>query len=161
MTRGRKRTPLALALSRGTYRPDRHGELSDQPVSVPLATIPAAPEALGAVGRAKWSELATILQRLGLLESRFLDALEMLCRAFDDLADAEATIRKENRYTKTIDGKPKLHPANVVAQQARDEIRRYLVEFGMTPATSTRVTSSGGANRPPSVPTRKPTFNPN
>lgn len=155
MTKGRKRTPLALALARGTYRRDRHGELSDHPVSVPLASIPAAPETLGETGRQKWVETATILQRLGLLEERYLDALLMLCAAFDDLADAEATIRVQGRYTSTASGRPKLHPACTVAQQARDEIRRYLVEFGCTPATSTRVSTSGGTNRKPSVPTRK------
>jgi len=155
MTRGRPKTPLALKISRGTYRQDRDGKLSDHVVGVPLASIPTPPAALGDVGRAKWTETATMLQRLGMLEERFLDALQMYCKAFDDLADAEATIRVQGRYTSTASGRPKLHPACTVADQARDEIRRYLTEFGMTPSASSRVSTSSGIARKPAVPTRK------
>lgn len=158
MTKGRPKTPLALKIVRGTYRPDRDGKLSDHVAGTVLTAIPTPPAALGETGKAKWTTTAEVLQSLGLLEDRFLHALECYCRAWDALHGAEADLAEQGSYFLAGNGKPRPHPAHLLAQHARDEIRKYQTEFGFTPSSSPRVTTSGGTNRKPAVPTRKSTY---
>lgn len=74
-----------------------------------------------------------------LLETRFLDALEMYCRAWDKLTHYEAVLDKQGEFTTTEKGFICRHPAAVGARQARDEIRRYQIEFGLTPSSASSV----------------------
>lgn len=121
-----------------------------------MATIPDPPESLGEVGRAKWAQWGAELASLKLLESRFLDALEMYCRAWDQLAKHEATIAKNGgEFFTTAKGFVCRHPAATAAKQARDEIRRYQQEFGLTPSSSTSVKVS---TKPSTVDKRKRFF---
>lgn len=74
-----------------------------------------------------------------MLESRFLDALEMYCRAWDRLAGYEAVLLEQGEFFVAESGYVGRHPAANGAKQARDEIRRYQQEFGLTPSSASGV----------------------
>src|SRR3990167_4162210 len=118
--RGTRPTPTAVKLARGTHRPDRHGDPDSEPHGALLGSVPVAPETLGEVGGAKWQEWGQHLASLGLLEQRYLDALEMYCRAWDRLAEYERILREDGEFVKTTKGYVCRHPAATGAKQARD-----------------------------------------
>ena len=133
----RPRVPTALKLARGTFRKDRHGDHTLEPRGTVLKTIPKAPKSLGKHGKAKWKETGERLQSLGLLEDRFLEALEMYCSAWDRLAHYEDVLAKTDEfYAMPKTGHVCRHPAAIGAKQARADIHRYQNEFGLTASSS-------------------------
>lgn len=149
--RTRPALPVELHIAAGTYRPARHGK-SNATSGTMLDAIPDPPASLEASGKVKWQSIGTILQIRGLLQGRYLDALEMLCRAYDRLERYQAVLAKDGEFYTTKRGAIGAHPAVRLLAVARDDIRRYLIEFGMTPS------SSNGIDVPPpsgkSVPSR-------
>jgi P27 family predicted phage terminase small subunit len=145
-TKGPRPTPTELRLARGTHRNTRHGDASQEPKgdTIPL---PDPPESLKEHGVQKWIECGQKLSLLGLLESRYLDALEMYCRAWDRLAFYETTLEQTGEFFVAESGYVGRHPAANGAKEARDEIRRYQVEFGLTPSSSTGIKVSGSTKR--------------
>lgn len=139
MTTGRKGIPDAIKMARGTFRADRASKSSVP--SVPMQERPKAPESLDEIGRVKWEELVDQFIFLKLLERRFLDGMEMYCRAWDRLAHYEAAY-KDNEFTTVESGYVCAHPAIGLAKQARDDIRRYQVEFGFTPSSAKGVNAT-------------------
>jgi P27 family predicted phage terminase small subunit len=138
-SRGTKTVPTAIRLARGTHVPSRHGDPKQEPQGALLLVAPDAPESLGETGAKKWKSWCERLITLKLLEDRYLDALEMYCRAWDSLAVYEAVLKDEGEFFTTEKGFICRHPAATGAKQAREEIRRYQGEFGLTPSSSTGV----------------------
>jgi P27 family predicted phage terminase small subunit len=101
--------------------------------------LPDAPAWLGDAGRAEWERLGSIAAELGQLEKRFLPSLERLCDAYDRLAEAREDIATEGRTSITDKGFEHARPAVAMEKEARDEIRRYLLEFGWTPSAANGV----------------------
>lgn len=130
------RLPTHIKLMRGT---DRSGGLANEPHQPQLTTVPDPPDSLGDVGVEKWLVTGEHLRSLGLLEQRYIDGLEIYCRAWDRLVGYEAVLEKEGEFKVTDKGFWHRHPAAAAAAQARDEIRRYQILFGMTPASSASV----------------------
>jgi P27 family predicted phage terminase small subunit len=131
--RGPKRTPTATKIARGTHRKDRDGDpkLEPQPEKI---SAPPPPGHLGRVGRSKWKDLAPRLSKIGLLTEQDLDALTLLCEAFEEKARCEAQLEKEGEYYWTESGYCGVHPAVSRLQRTIDRIRKLMAAFGMTPA---------------------------
>jgi P27 family predicted phage terminase small subunit len=91
---------------------------------------------------------------MGLLESRHLDALEVYCRAWDSLHKSEATLKKDGEYVTAESGAMARHPAAINRDRARDDIRRYIIEFGGTPSSATSLRKDP-APKSGAVPNRK------
>lgn len=150
---GRKPLPVELKLARGTLRKGRDGDPAERPKGVALSVVPDPPEALGEMGLIRWKETCARLISMGVFEDRYLHSVEMYCRAWDALSEAEKVIKEEGMYYVVGDnGARAKHPAATEAKNARDEIRRYQVEFGFTPSSSSAVKSKSGNK--PTVPTR-------
>lgn len=139
MLTGRKGLPDEIKLARGTFRSDRATKSNVQ--SAPLTERPLPPSSLGEIGRQHWGDLVEKLENLKLLESRFLDAMEMYCRAWENLAHYEDAYAGREFVT-VESGYVCAHPAIALAKQARDEIRRYQIEFGFTPSSAKSVSAS-------------------
>lgn len=139
--------PVSLHLAEGTFRPGRHAKVSATS-GIQLEAVPPPRDSLQENGKAKWHSIGEILQARGLLQGRYLDALEMLCRAYDRAASYQATLSEAGEFYTTARGVVVAHPAVRLLATARDEIRRYLIEFGMTPS------SSNGIDLPPAAPHR-------
>lgn len=134
---GRKSTPTAIKIAKGTVR--ARDQLPLQPVGEAVASVPKPPKSLKATGKAKWKEWGQRLLQLKLLETRYLDALEMYCRAWDRLAEYEKVLNDQGEFFIAESGYVGRHPAANGAKQARDEIRRYQQEFGLTPSSAASV----------------------
>lgn len=139
---GRKRLPDEVKVARGTFRRDR----ARQAPSVPMTEKPKPPASLKKVGRSKWLELVEWLDEVKLLERRFMDAMELYCRAWDRLADYEHEA-KGKEFQVVDSGYVCAHPALTLAKQARDEIRWFQTEFGFTGASASKVGTRQSAKK--------------
>lgn len=133
--RGPRPTPTALKIAKGTDRgtDQRKSTVGE---SVPL---PEAPESLGEAGRNAWERYGIVAESVGLLEGRFLFALERLAAAHDRLAWAQSDIEAGGWTAVTDKGYEHVRPSVQIEKEAREEIRRYLIEFGLTPSSAANV----------------------
>lgn len=134
---GRRPSPTALKIARGTIR--ARDAVPLQAKGEAIAGPPTPPKSLGDAGREKWAEWGARLAEMKLLETRYLDALEMYCRAWDKLAYYEEILAEQGEFTTTERGYVCRHPAAIGARQSREEIRRYQIEFGLTPSSASTV----------------------
>ena len=107
---------------------------------------PDTPAWLGDVAAAKWAQIHALLADRRLIDDRDRDAVALYCDAWQQLADANATIKKEGEYFTTEKGYVGLHPAVLKRRKAVDVIRKLGEQLGLTPRARTNLAS---ANRPP------------
>jgi len=135
MKPGRKNTPVELKVLQGTNRADRaNNEMPDV-----KADIPDAPSFLGDDAREEWDQISTELFDLGLLSKIDRAALAAYCQSFDRWAKAERALAEENLISRTSNGNEIQNPLVGIANKAMENMRKFLVEFGMTPATRANV----------------------
>jgi P27 family predicted phage terminase small subunit len=118
------------------------------PVIAPAITAddPAGvPAWLGPVAAAKWAEIHALLADRRLIDDRDRDAVALYCDAWQQLSDANATIKKEGEYFTTEKGYVGLHPAVLKRRKAVDVIRKLGEQLGLTPRARTNLAA---ANRP-------------
>lgn len=149
---GPKPAPASLKIANGTFRPDR--DRQSAATGQVLTAIPKPPAKLGRIGKTKWLETWSQLDKSKLMESRFVDAVEMYCRAWDRLAHYELA-HKGKEFQVTDSGYVCAHPAIGLAKQARDEIRRYQTEFGFTPSSANGVGNKQTPQGKSGVPSRR------
>lgn len=141
---GPRSKPHELKVLQGTDRPDRANPAEPKPELLEL--VPDPPCRLERVARAEWDRIAPLLIKLRLLSQLDLGALVGYCRAFADCVAARNHIEKHGRYQKADGGGFKLNPAVRDAHRAAELVKGYLVEFGMSPSSRSRVvTGAGGA----------------
>lgn len=135
---GPKPTPTATLRLRGSWRAKLRPR---EPVLPPTRSL-KAPEWLPPVGRRLFRELSLLLVSTGVATQGDKLALSLLCKAFADFRDADATCRSEGTITTTGLGAKKLHPAVHLRNQAFDQLLKGLALFGLTPADRSRITVS-------------------
>lgn len=150
--RGPRPLPPAVKLARGTYRQDRHGPVAGKVGEA--IELPEAPSWLGVAGQEAWQRFGSIAAENGQLEARFLACLERLCDAYDRLSEAKEDIRDNGRTAVTEKGFEHARPAVAAEKEARDEIRRYLIEFGWTPSSAGGVSIGVPKDKPRGVKVR-------
>ena len=110
---------------------------------VPLGA-PACPDHLDECARKEWSSICESLQSMGLLSTVHRPSLEAYCVVYSRWQSAEAKVRKHGAIVISKDKKqPYQSPYLSVANRAMVEMRKWLVEFGLTPSSLTRVTMAG------------------
>lgn len=106
------------------------------------------PSWLDGEAKAEWRRIVPELRRLGLLTLIDRSALSAYCQAWAELRIATERLGKEGRVIErqlfSRDGEPlgvKLLQNPAFAQQnaAMDKIKKFLVEFGLTPASRSRM----------------------
>lgn len=143
MPRGRKAKPTEQLKDQGTYRKDRHEDRLE--ISIPLQTDPA--EWLTDEEKAIWTKWYGVLQQYDVLKETDEVAFGLLCKVFrrtqvlseefrngenliiDHVSDVGAKVQKENPKFKIL-----------VASEAT--LLKLLTEFGMTPASRSKVKSA-------------------
>lgn len=133
--RGPAPKPRALKLLEGTFRPDRDEGMPDPE---PVVEVPATPKWLRKDGRAEWKRVATELVRLDVLTLVDLAALEGYCAAYDRAVRADRALSRGALTMKTPQGLIQ-RPEVAIARTAWAEARRWAQEFGITPASRSRV----------------------
>jgi len=140
---GRPPKPTAIKLLQGTFRP---GRAMEEPKPALLVAAPKPPKTLPAKlhkrARAEWNRVARDLVKLGLLTNLDLVALECYCLAYERMHVAEDALADGNGLTViTPNGFKQQRPEVSIALQSRKETRDFLVQFGMSPASRSRVSA--------------------
>lgn len=103
-----------------------------------LASCPAW---LAPVAKTEWNRLAKELELVGLLGSADQGAMAGYCTCYANLVRAQRVLNAKG-FTYKHNGLEKKRPEVQIAQDAMREMRKFAQEFGMTPSSRSKVTSS-------------------
>jgi P27 family predicted phage terminase small subunit len=101
--------------------------------------VPVCPSELGLLAKREWKRIAEQLSRLGLLTTIDRAALALYCDAYGRWLEAVASLQKYGTVIKSPSGFPVQSPYVAIANKAGEQVRLLLAEFGMSPASRTRV----------------------
>lgn len=147
--RGRPPKPSGLKLIAGTERKSRINREEPRPE----ITAPDPPFPLHENAAAEWARIVQELEAVGVMSNLDQQALAAYCVAFGRWRDAEDALamfraqdpKAKGLVIKTIQGNLIQNPLVGVANNAMDKMLKIGAEFGLTPATRSRVKSEGGA----------------
>lgn len=132
---GRKPKPTHLKILEGN--PGKRPINTNEPKPRPIA--PKCPRGLSAAAKREWERVAPLLERCGLLTEIDMAALAAYCTLYGRWIEAETTVRKEGLIILSPNGYPQQSPHLQIANRCLDQMKTYLVEFGMTPSSRTRI----------------------
>jgi len=92
--------------------------------------------------RQEWKRITPELRRLGLLTIVDRAALAAYCQAYTRWVEAEAIVEKEGLIFTTDKGYLQQRPEVGIAQKAMQIMKAFAAEFGLTPASRTRISVS-------------------
>jgi len=133
---GRKPKPDALKELAGTYRADRSNP--DQPTLTPLEALPRCPTNIKGEARKAWSKVGKLLLGMGVLTVADLHALEAYCTVYARWQDAEANLVTYGVMF-TREGQLFPSPYLRIAEDSLKQLRAWMLEFGITPSSRSRV----------------------
>lgn len=134
---GRKRKPTALRVLQGN--PGKRPLPENEPVAPVGERTPGVPRHLKGDARRAWRKVAPVLHNMRVLTDADLHALEAYCVAYARWRKAEDELALGNYVIKTDKGNLVQSPWVGIANKAMDQMRRFMVEFGMTPSSRARV----------------------
>jgi P27 family predicted phage terminase small subunit len=138
---GRRPTPTSLKLLNGN--PGKRSLNKHEPK---FSGIPSCPKHLDKAARTEWKRVASELTATGLLTTVDRAALAAYCAAWSRWTDAEINIQKFGTVIKSPkSGFPIQNPYVGVANTALDQMRKFAVEFGMTPSSRSRISVTDGS----------------
>jgi P27 family predicted phage terminase small subunit len=114
----------------------------------PLAIAPEMPKHLDAIARREWKRLIPILAGMRVLTEADGVALANLCQAYSVLIKAQRMLNKLEAsgksplLMKSSSGYAYQNPLLITVNTQIGIINRLLVEFGMTPASRSKVVTS-------------------
>lgn len=139
MTRGRKPKPTALKRLQGN--PGKRPLNANEPQFGEYKYPPRPPKFLSREGQAEWRRIAPRLHAVGLLTPADRAALAGYCQAYGRWVKAEQELAKPNQTE--VDLTPNgLRIQSVwlqISNRAAEEMRRWAVEFGMTPSSRSKI----------------------
>ncbi len=136
---GPKTTPTALKKLKGGRRTYHQPMPKDEPMPEKTEKPPGAPRHLDKVGKKEWRRMAKELHALGLLTKIDLVGLAAYCSTYALWLKAQAQIQTHGVLIKAQSGFPMQSPYLQISNKAMEEMRKWLVEFGMTPSSRSRV----------------------
>ena len=140
MRAGRKPKPTHLKLLEG--KPGHRALNEDEPQPDALADPPPPPTHLSGEARAKWVEMIPRLMEHDMISEVDLDAFSAYCQAFGRWVGAESYVAKQGDVLIAPSGFPIQNPYLAIANKAMEQIAKFGVEFGLTPSSRSRVSSS-------------------
>ena len=135
-TPGRKPTPTALKLLKGT-RKDR---VNQNEITTPVG-LPTAPAFLDSEARAEWDRMIALVGPSGILTPLDGPALANYCTLFSLARRAQEDVDSQGPVAATQMGAPKPNPAVQVLLSATAQMDKLLAEFGMTPSARSRISA--------------------
>jgi P27 family predicted phage terminase small subunit len=110
-----------------------------------LAAIPEMPTqvASNVVARIEWHDITSLLFEHGMITGVDGKSLAIYCIAFADYIEAISMLEEHGKtQTSTRTRTESRSPWLGIKDRAEDVMRRYLIEFGLTPASRTKVTAA-------------------
>ena len=134
--RGRKPKPTTIRLLEGN--PGKRAVNSREPT--PPSGIPRCPKYLDKEARREWIRTSKVLHQMGLLSLADRTALAAYCVAYSRWLDSETQVKKFGAIVKSPEkGFPMKSPYLTIADQAMESMRKFMVEFGLTPSSRSRI----------------------
>jgi P27 family predicted phage terminase small subunit len=133
--RGPPPTPTALKILRGN--PGRRPLNLREPA--PPSAIPSPPTHLDAVARSEWRRVVPQLAKAQLLTLVDRAALTGYCLAWSASVDATRKLAASSTILTSVKGYPYQNPEVLRLNQALKQLLRFSQEFGMTPASRSRI----------------------
>ncbi len=129
----------------------------------PEIEIPAAPNHLGKEAKKEWVRITPMLKELGLISGLDRSALALYCQAYGRLAELETSfngmvkikVAAGANYADAVYAASHSVTPSGYAQQSvmvqlikshREQVNRYLMHFGLSPAARGRVQASNYVN---------------
>jgi P27 family predicted phage terminase small subunit len=100
---------------------------------------PTCPRHLSDEAKKEWRRIVPELEAVGLITRIDRAALAVYCQAWARWLEAEEALRKYGVMVKSPNGFPMQSPYLAVANKAIEQMRGLLTEFGMSPASRTRI----------------------
>ena len=145
--RGRKPKPTAIRRLNGN--PGKRGYNSAEPV--PPEGVPDCPPHLSATAQEEWQRIAQALYDMGVLTMVDRAALAAYCQAYGRWVEAEEKLKETPVMLKTPSGYVQQSPWLSVSNKQMELMGRYMAELGITPASRSRVASTGQAQQEPLI----------
>lgn len=155
MGKGRKKTPDKMKIVKGSFRKDRAND--NAPNQAPDGM--RAPSWLPREAIEHFGVLKARIESFGLNSSSFTEALAMAAIRLWEIEDLTARIEEDGpiylsvKYSKDDDGKlkksvlKKTNPAVGQRNEAMRHLQALLSEFGLTPASISKVSKATGENQ--------------
>ena len=138
---GRKPLPTQLKLVKGTARPHRMNPAEPQP----SVAVPHPPEHLDAEAAAKFTDMATLLARHGVMTELDAGALARYVVIWRRWLEAEAEVKRRGPVVKTVGGNIIQNPFLAVANKCLAQMGQIESEFGLTPSSRSRIRTASPA----------------
>ena len=138
-TRGRKPKPTAMKILEGN--PGKRPLNPFEPV--PVKGDIKCPDWLLPEAKKEWKRLAPALEAMGVLTMADQTAFEGYCQAYARWKEAEEFITQHGSIFKTPSGYVQQVPQVSIAQQNLRIMQSFCSEFGLTPATRSRIIAGG------------------
>src|SRR5436190_6730267 len=139
--RGRKPKPTSIRMLEGN--PGKRA-LNDREPTPPQG-VPDCPNYLDDEAKAEWFRTAKVLSDMGLLSLADRTALAAYCVVYSRWLKAEEQVKKFGSIVKSPEkGFPMKSPYLSVADQALDAMHKFMVEFGLTPSSRSRIRVPAG-----------------
>lgn len=160
--KGRKPKPTHLKLVTGNAGKRKINDREPKP----NIEIPPVPAHLSDEAKVEWGRVSILLHQLGLVSHIDRSALAAYCQAYADWIYAEEQLRKfgpvvksptktvtrkardGSEITESSGGYPMQSPFLAIRNKALELMHKYMVEFGMTPSSRTRIVGDG-TQKPP------------
>jgi len=132
---GRRPKPTALKELAGN--PGKRAMNRNEPK---FSGLPTCPPHLDKVAKAEWKRISKELAAVGLLTAVDRAALAAYCQCWSRWVAAEEKIRETGLVVRSAkSGYPIQNPFVAIANTALDLMRKFLTEFGLTPASRSRL----------------------
>lgn len=141
--RGRRPKPTRIKLLTGN--PGRRPFNPDEPKSE--VSVPECPVELGPVARKEWDRMTGELGPLRILTNLDRAALAAYCGAYAMWAEATEAIQKYGSMVKSPSGYPVQSPYVSIANRQTEIMMRIASEFGLTPASRSRISAPQPSER--------------
>jgi P27 family predicted phage terminase small subunit len=105
----------------------------------PNVQRPPCPSGLSKVAKKEWRRIVRELETLKILARIDCAALAAYCESWARWREAEQKIAETSLVIKTKSGNIIENPYYSVAKRERELMLKFLVEFGMTPSSRTRL----------------------
>ena len=115
---------------------------------VPEEKMPECPEWLEKEAKEEWDRLAVPMFRLGLLTELDMAAFASYCQAYARWKEAEEFISQHGSIVRTPSGYWQQVPQVSIAQTYMKQMGKFATEFGLTPASRSRLIADAGQNKP-------------
>lgn len=140
---GRKKKPDSLKVLQGTFRKGR----ADKSGFAGGEVSPEPPEHLCEIGRAMYRRVAAMTGMAGVSKDLDEMAIEQIAEVYAEWRQACEIIRAEGPYYTTVTAtggeQKKPHPLLSSRAIAARRFHSLLVEFGLTPASRSKVSAGG------------------